>query len=57
MYASIQLALANPGPGVMDKLHASKFTELLGQERIFLTVGEAVMTCCPNSKEDSSSSF
>ncbi|KAK1289090.1 Sulfate transporter 1.2 [Acorus calamus] len=41
----IQLVLANPGRAVMDKLVASKFTEIIGQDKIFLTVGEAVMTC------------
>ncbi|KAL0390976.1 UNVERIFIED_CONTAM: Sulfate transporter 3.1 [Sesamum calycinum] len=40
-----QLALANPGAEVMKKLNKSKFLETLGQEWIFLTVGEAVGAC------------
>ncbi|KAG1330762.1 sulfate transporter 1.2 [Cocos nucifera] len=49
---SVQLVLANPGPVVIDKLRLAKFTELIGQDNIFLTVGEAVMTCAPKSTED-----
>ncbi|KAJ7289920.1 hypothetical protein O6H91_22G002400 [Diphasiastrum complanatum] len=41
----IQLALANPGAQVMEKFHAAKFIELLGDEWFFLTVGEAVHVC------------
>ncbi|ONK73995.1 uncharacterized protein A4U43_C03F1710 [Asparagus officinalis] len=48
----VQLALANPGTIVMDKFYSSKFTEMIGNNKIFLTVGEAVMTCTPKSKED-----
>ncbi|KAK1289360.1 Sulfate transporter 1.2 [Acorus calamus] len=48
----IQLVLANPGRAVMDKLVASKFTEIIGQDKIFLTVGEAVMTRAPKALEE-----
>ncbi|XP_039125674.1 LOW QUALITY PROTEIN: sulfate transporter 1.2-like [Dioscorea cayenensis subsp. rotundata] len=48
----IKLVLANPGPVVMEKLQSSKFTELIGQDNIFLTVGEAVMTLAPKSREE-----
>ncbi|XP_022899511.1 sulfate transporter 3.1-like [Olea europaea var. sylvestris] len=41
----IKLALANPGGEVMKKLNKSKFIETIGQEWIFLTVGEAVGAC------------
>ncbi|KAK8311124.1 hypothetical protein V6Z11_D02G228300 [Gossypium hirsutum] len=41
----IKLVLANPAPVVVDKLHASKFQELIGEGRIFLTVADAVRTC------------
>ncbi|GMI83782.1 sulfate transporter 1;3 [Hibiscus trionum] len=41
------LVLANPGPIVVDKLHASKFHEMIGEDRIFLTVEDAVRTCAP----------
>ncbi|KAK4408098.1 Sulfate transporter 3.1 [Sesamum angolense] len=40
-----KLVLANPGAEVMKKLNKSKFLETLGQEWIFLTVGEAVGAC------------
>lgn len=40
-----QLVLANPGPVVIDKLHASSFANLIGEDRIFLTVADAVATC------------
>ncbi|XP_068641584.1 sulfate transporter 1.3-like [Aristolochia californica] len=45
----IQLALANPGQVVIDKLYASKLVELIGQDRIFLTVADAVKTCSPKA--------
>ncbi|KAL5999183.1 Sulfate transporter 3.1 [Asimina triloba] len=41
----LKLVLANPGSGVMKKLDRSKFIEVLGQEWIYLTVGEAVGAC------------
>ncbi|XP_020672402.1 sulfate transporter 1.2 [Dendrobium catenatum] len=48
----IQLLLANPGPIVMEKLQASDFTELIGHDKIFLTVGEAAMSCAPKVIEE-----
>ncbi|XP_021274393.1 sulfate transporter 1.3-like [Herrania umbratica] len=47
----VKLVLANPGPVVVDKLHASKFPELIGEDRIFLTVADAVLTCAPKTEE------
>ncbi|XP_007043016.2 PREDICTED: sulfate transporter 1.3 isoform X1 [Theobroma cacao] len=47
----VKLVLANPGPVVVDKLHASKFPELIGEDRIFLTVADAVLTCAPKMEE------
>nr|GMD94064.1 sulfate transporter 1.3-like [Ipomoea batatas] len=44
---NVQLVLANPGRVVIDKLHASNFTNLIGEEKIFLTVADAVLTCSP----------
>ncbi|KAK8588332.1 hypothetical protein V6N13_087265 [Hibiscus sabdariffa] len=41
----IKLVLANPGAEVMKKLNKSKFVEMIGQEWIYLTVGEAVEAC------------
>ncbi|KAH9756698.1 Sulfate transporter 1.3 [Citrus sinensis] len=47
-----QLILANPGPVVMDKLHASSFTSLIGEDNIFLTVADAVSSCAPKLVEE-----
>lgn len=38
----IQLILANPGPAVIQKLRSAKFTDLIGDDKIFLSVGDAV---------------
>ncbi|KAL8540617.1 hypothetical protein ACS0TY_002027 [Phlomoides rotata] len=43
----IQLVLANPGRTVLDKLHASKFANRLGEENVFLTVADAVAILSP----------
>ncbi|CAL0317881.1 unnamed protein product [Lupinus luteus] len=48
----IQLVLANPGSLVIDKLHTSNFANLLGEDKIFLTVAEAVTYCYPKLTED-----
>ncbi|XP_064973020.1 sulfate transporter 1.3 isoform X2 [Musa acuminata AAA Group] len=48
----VQLVLANPGPVVIEKLYSAKFPELLGHDKVFLTVAEAVMTCTPKARED-----
>ena len=37
--------LANPRSEVIKKLEKSKFIESIGQEWIYLTVGEAVAAC------------
>ncbi|KAL6176544.1 hypothetical protein ACLB2K_053177 [Fragaria x ananassa] len=44
----IQLALANPGTVVIDKIHASEFPDLIGKDKIFLSVGDAILTLAPN---------
>ncbi|XVE73080.1 hypothetical protein DITRI_Ditri11bG0089100 [Diplodiscus trichospermus] len=41
----LKLVLANPGAEVMKKLNKSNFLENIGQEWIYLTVGEAVEAC------------
>ncbi|XAR53070.1 hypothetical protein NMG60_11021469 [Bertholletia excelsa] len=43
----VQLVLSNPGPVVMDKLYASEFASMVGEDKIFLTVGDAVLACSP----------
>ncbi|CAN1181582.1 Sulfate transporter 1.3 [Linum perenne] len=48
----IQLILANPGPVVMEKLHSSELTNLIGEDHIFLTVADAVNSCSPKLVED-----
>lgn len=44
----MQLALANPGTLVIDKIHASKFPDLIGKDKIFLSVADAILTLAPN---------
>jgi high affinity sulfate transporter 1 len=44
---NLQLILANPGPAVIQKLSSAKFTELIGEDKIFLTVGDAVKKFAP----------
>ena len=44
-HACLQLVLANPGAEVMKKLNKSKLIEKIGQEWMYLTVGEAVGAC------------
>ncbi|KAJ9696128.1 hypothetical protein PVL29_008392 [Vitis rotundifolia] len=51
----LKLVLANPGGEVMKKMNESKFIEVLGQEWIYLTVGEAVEACNPKALADDSS--
>lgn len=43
----IELVLANPGQAVLDKLHASKFANRIGDENVFLTVADAVAILAP----------
>ena len=43
----LQLVVANPGPVVIQKLRSAKFTDLIGEDKIFLTVGDAVKKCAP----------
>lgn len=49
---SAQLVLANPGPVVINKLHSSGFANLIGEDKIFLTVAEAVSSCSPKLSEE-----
>ncbi|XP_019417796.1 PREDICTED: sulfate transporter 1.3-like isoform X1 [Lupinus angustifolius] len=49
---SIELILANPGPVVIDKLYTSNFANLIGEDKIFLTVADAVAYCSPKMAED-----
>ncbi|XP_058191903.1 sulfate transporter 1.3-like [Rhododendron vialii] len=47
----IQLVLANPGQAVIDKLYTSGFANLIGEDKIFLTVADAVLTYAPKTEE------
>ncbi|KAJ0026451.1 hypothetical protein Pint_08296 [Pistacia integerrima] len=47
----VQLVLANPGPVVINKLHASHFANLIGDDKMFLTVADAVSSCSPKLAE------
>ncbi|XP_049373797.1 sulfate transporter 1.3-like [Solanum verrucosum] len=44
---NVELVLANPGTMVIDKLHASGLADMIGEDKIFLTVADAVMTFAP----------
>jgi len=46
----IQLILANPGPAVIQKLRSSKFTELIGDDKICLSVSDAVKKFSPKAE-------
>ncbi|XP_062029275.1 sulfate transporter 1.3-like [Rosa rugosa] len=46
----IQLALANPGTLVIDKIHASEFPDLIGKDKIFLSVADAILTLASNNE-------
>lgn len=48
----VQLVLSNPGRVVIDKLHASNFPDQIGENRIFLTVADAVLTCTSKLPEE-----
>ncbi|XP_019175968.1 PREDICTED: sulfate transporter 1.3-like [Ipomoea nil] len=43
----VQLVLANPGPAVMAKLHASNLASMIGEDMIFLRVSDAILTFAP----------
>ncbi|KAK7271880.1 hypothetical protein RJT34_28133 [Clitoria ternatea] len=47
----VKLVLANPGPIVIEKLNASKLTDLIGEDKIFLSVADAVSTYAPKGEE------
>nr|CBK55652.1 sulphate transporter [Astragalus racemosus] len=47
----VQLLLANPGPVVIEKLHASKLPDMIGEDKIFLSVADAVATFVHNVGE------
>ncbi|XP_017225635.1 sulfate transporter 1.3-like [Daucus carota subsp. sativus] len=48
---SIQLNLANPGQVVLDKLHASEFANMVGEDKIFLRVADAIVMCAPKLEQ------
>jgi high affinity sulfate transporter 1 len=48
----LQLILANPGPAVIQKLRSAKFIELIGEDKIFMSVGDAVKKFAPDSAEN-----
>ncbi|CAM8899165.1 unnamed protein product [Rhodiola kirilowii] len=41
---SIKLIVTNPGQAVLEKLHSSGFADMIGQDGIFLSVSDAVLT-------------
>ncbi|KAL5218694.1 hypothetical protein ABZP36_019378 [Zizania latifolia] len=48
----IQLILANPGLAVIQKLRSAKFADLIGEDKIFLTVADAVKKFAPKATEN-----
>lgn len=48
----VQLVLANPGQLVIDKLHAAKLADVIGEDKIFLAVRDAVQACSPKLVEE-----
>ncbi|CAH9139487.1 unnamed protein product [Cuscuta epithymum] len=44
----VELVLANPGPRVMVKLASSGVASMIGQDKIFLRVSDAILTLAPN---------
>ncbi|GJN08786.1 hypothetical protein PR202_ga26742 [Eleusine coracana subsp. coracana] len=48
----VQLVLANPGTTVIQKLRAARFTDLIGEDKIFLTVGDAVKKFAPKAVDN-----
>ncbi|GJN30574.1 hypothetical protein PR202_gb18888 [Eleusine coracana subsp. coracana] len=48
----VQLVLANPGTAVIQKLRAARFTDLIGEDKIFLTVGDAVKKFAPKAVDN-----
>ncbi|CAH1450569.1 unnamed protein product [Lactuca virosa] len=47
----VQLILTNPGQTVLDKLHAANFVDLIGEDKIFLSVADAVLTFAPKMEQ------
>ena len=52
MQMQMQLAMANPGTEVAQKLNESGLMGKLGQEWFFVTVGEAVDVCSSRLHRD-----
>lgn len=48
----LQLVLANPGPAVIQKLRSAKLTYTIGEDKIFLTVGDAVKKFAPKAVDN-----
>lgn len=51
MHKNVQLILSNPGPVVLDKLHSSEVAQMIGEDKIFLTVADAVHVCAPKFEQ------
>ncbi|KAI3509383.1 hypothetical protein L1887_24614 [Cichorium endivia] len=45
----VQLILTNPGQTVLDKMYTSKFEDMIGEGKIFLSVADAVLTVAPKT--------
>lgn len=48
----MQVALANPGHVVLEKIHASHLAKTVGDDMIFLSIGDAVVTLGHSNKSE-----
>lgn len=48
---SAQIVLANPSPTVIEKLYASNFARVIGEDKIFPSVADAIITLAPRAQE------
>ncbi|KAI3810309.1 hypothetical protein L1987_19921 [Smallanthus sonchifolius] len=47
----VQLILTNPGQTLLAKLHASHFADRIGEDKIFLTINDAILTFAPKMEQ------
>ncbi|KAK4276795.1 hypothetical protein QN277_014902 [Acacia crassicarpa] len=53
----VQLVVSNPGWVVIEKLQASSFVNKIGEDKMFVTVADAVAHCSPKVKVAEEASF
>ncbi|XP_059445709.1 high affinity sulfate transporter 2-like [Corylus avellana] len=50
-HRNVHLVLANPAPLVIEKLYSSDFVKLIGEDKIFSSVADAILTLSPKTQE------